>query len=88
MAEEKKEIKEEKAKEVEYHIISRKRTITRPTPWEEIIVIRTEFWTDEIPYMYVEIPEKEWTKEKEIEKIREAIKAWKPTPPEVGKVII
>jgi len=72
--------------EVEVEIIERRDVTIYPTLTEEKKVKRITFSTPEIPPQTIEIPLEEYSPEVEEARIREAIRKFKETKPEIKRI--
>jgi len=80
---------EEKApEEIEITILDRSEITTYPTLEKEVKVMSITFTAPGIPPLTVRIPKEEYSKEKEDEEIRKAIKEYKEAKPEVKRITL
>jgi len=76
----------EKKAEIEVTIIDRSEITTYPRLREPVQTIAVTYLAPDMPPRTIFIPKAEWTKEKELELIREDIKKYKAFKPEVVRV--
>ena len=79
---------EKKPEEVEILILDRSEIITYPTLEKEVPVISVTFTAPGIPPLTVRIPKEEYSKEREDEEIKKAIKEYKEAKPEVKRITL
>lgn len=74
--------------EVEITILDRSEITTYPTLEKEVKVMSITFTAPGIPPLTVRIPKEEYSKDRENEEIRKAIKEYKEVKPEVRRITL
>jgi len=79
---------EKKPEEILITILDRAELVTYPEMEKEVRVMSITFTAPGIPPLTVKIPKEEYSKEREDEEIRKAIKEYKEAKPEVKRVVL
>lgn len=72
--------------EIEISVLDRSEIVTYPTLEKEVKVTSITFSAPGIPPLTVRIPKEEWSKEREDEEIRKAIKEYRERKPEIKTI--
>lgn len=79
---------EKKGEEIEIEILDRVEMDTYPTLEEKVVVVSTTFRAPGIPPLTVRIPKEEYSKEREDEEIRKAIRKYREVKPEIKRITL